>query len=191
MSEVFSKIVDKLSAYQFFNYFFPGVLFNCCVEQIMSYKIVPDAILYRVFVYYITGMILSRLGSTIIEPLYKKACFVVYAKYKNFLEASVNDSKLDILVLENNTYRTLIATFISLLLLFLIDQIQWLHDKYQHPISIAIYMFLLVLLFSLSFRKQTDFIRRKVHRDLRLTDSNEKESLKREQKQINIWDQIF
>lgn len=157
----------------------------------MSYKIAPDAILYRVFVYYITGMILSRLGSTIVEPLYKKACFVVYAKYKNFLDASANDSKLDILVLENNTYRTLIATFISLLLLFLIDQIQWLHDKYQHPISIAIYLFLLVLLFSLSFRKQTDFIRRKVHRDLRLTDSNEKESLKREQKQINIWDQIF
>lgn len=98
-------------------------------------------------------MILSRLGATIIEPLYKKICIVVYAKYKNFLDASANDSKLDILVLENNTYRTLITTFISLFFLFLIDQIQWLHGKYQHPVAIAIYLFIVVsinLLFSVS-----------------------------------------
>ena len=136
-----------------FNYFFPGIIFNLCVDQIMSFGITLDDILYKIFVYYITGMILSRLGATVIEPLYKKICIVVYTKYKNFLDASANDSKLDILVLENNTYRTLIATFISLFFLFLIDQIQWLHRKYQHPVAIAIYLFIVVsinLLFSVS-----------------------------------------
>lgn len=80
-----------------FNYFFPGIIFNLCVDQIMSFRITLDDILYKIFVYYITGMILSRLGATVIEPLYKKICIVVYAKYKNFLDASANDSKLDIL----------------------------------------------------------------------------------------------
>ena len=174
-----------------FNYFFPGIIFNLCVDQIMSIRITPDDILYKIFVYYITGMILSRLGATVIEPLYKKICIVVYAKYKNFLDASANDSKLDILVLENNTYRTLIATFISLFFLFLIDQIQWLHGKYQHPVAIAIYLLLLVLLFSLAFRKQTSFIRRRVHRNLHKEDYDELEGLKVEQKRINIWHQVF
>ena len=191
MVDILSKIVDKLSAYQLFNYFFPGIIFNLCVDQIMSFRITPDDILYKIFVYYITGMILCRLGSTVIEPLYKKICVVVYAKYINFLDASANDSKLDILVLENNTYRTLIATFISLFFLFLIDQIQWLHGKYQHPVAIAIYLLLLVLLFSLAFRKQTSFIRRRVHRNLHKEDYDELEGLKVEQKRINIWHQVF
>lgn len=110
---------------------------------------------------------------------------------KNFLDASANDSKLDILVLENNTYRTLITTFISLFFLFLIDQIQWLHGKYQHPVAIAIYLLLLVLIFSLAFRKQTSFIRRRVHRNLHKEDYDELEGLKIEQKRINIWHQFF
>ena len=118
MAETFSKLADRLSAYQLFNYLFPGIIFNMCVEQIMTFKIAPDNLLYKLFVCYLSGMVLSRIGSTIIAPIYMKMRIVVYAKYNHFLEASVNDSKLDILVLENNTYRTLIATFVCLLLLF-------------------------------------------------------------------------
>lgn len=191
MLEILSKIVDKLSAYQLFNYFFPGIIFNFCLEQIVSYRIAPNDILYRVFVYYLTGMIMSRLGSTIIEPLYKKIGIVIYAEYKKYLDASVNDSKLDILVLENNTYRTLIATFVSLFILFLIDQIEWFHGKYQHPIAILIYLLMLIFLFSSSFKKQTSFIRKKVHRNLNLKDEEESIKLKDKQKHIKIWSQIF
>lgn len=191
MGDLLSNLFEKLSAYQLLNYLFPGIVFNLCVDHIMSFSIAPDEILYRIIVYYITGMILSRIGSTIIEPLYKKVCIVVYAKYKNFLDASAKDSKLDILVLENNTYRTLLSIFISVFLLFIIDQIQWLHGKYEHPIAIIIYLLLLILLFSLSFRKQTDFIRRRVHRDLDKTDKDEIEKLKEEQKKINILNQIL
>ena len=108
-----------------------------------------------------------------------KMRIVVYAKYNHFLEASVNDSKLDILVLENNTYRTLIATFVCLLLLFLIDQIRWLHDKYQHPIAIIVYLSVLILIFSASFRKQTSFIRKRVHKKLMLKDEDEVDRLKK------------
>lgn len=191
MSDTLSKIVDKISAYQLFNYLFPGIIFHLCVEQIMSFKIAPDDILYRLFVYYITGMILSRIGSTIIEPLYKKLCIVVYAKYNHFLDASKGDSKLDILVLENNTYRTLIATFICLALLFLVDQIQWLHDKYHHPIAIALYLLFLIFLYSTAFRKQTAFIRKRVHRDLKIDDRKEVQGLKEGQKSVNVLKQIL
>lgn len=179
MAETFSKLADRLSTYQLFNYLFPGIIFNMCVEQIMTFKIAPDNLLYKLFVCYLSGMILSRIGSTIITPIYMKMRIVVYAKYNHFLEASVNDSKLDILVLENNTYRTLIATFVCLLLLFSIDQIRWLHDKYQHPIAIIVYLSVLILIFSASFRKQTSFIRKRVHKNLYLRDEDEVVRLKK------------
>lgn len=190
MADTISKIVDKISSYQLFNYFFPGVIFNFVVDQSMSFKIAPEDILYRIFIYYVTGMILSRIGSTIVEPIYKKICFVIYAKYKIFLDSEEKDLKINPLVLENNTYRTLIATFFSLFCLFLIDQIEWLHDKYQHPIAIISYLLFLILLFSLAYRKQTTYIRKRVHRDMQLKDDEEINKLKEEQKKINVWKQI-
>jgi predicted histidine transporter YuiF (NhaC family) len=189
--ESISRLIEKLSAYQLLNYVLSGVIFNCIVDETMSFTIAPDDILNRLIVYYITGMILSRIGSTFIEPVFKKLCVVVYAKYKNYLKASSSDKKLEVLVMENNTYRTLLTTFICLLIIYAIDQIQWLHDKYQHPIAILIYFILLIVVFSLSFRKQTEFIRKRVHRHLEIDDEEAVKELKAEQKKIKIRNSIL
>lgn len=191
MSNSLTKFVDKLSSYQLFNYLFPGIIFNYVVEQTMSFRIAQNDILYRFFVYYITGMVLSRIGSIIIEPIYKKWCWVVYAKYKNYLKAEEKDPKLNLLLLENNTYRTLIATFFCLLVLYGIDQIEWLHDKYDSNIATILYLGFFLFLFSVSFHKQTDFIRKRTHRNLELKDEEQVNELKDNQKKIRIWKQIL
>lgn len=113
MAEMITKIVEKISSYQLFNYFFPGIVFHFVVDQTMTFKIAPEDIMYKLFVYYITGMILSRIGSIIIEPIFKKLVWVIYARYTNYLDAQSKDSKIELLVLENNTYRTLVATFLG------------------------------------------------------------------------------
>lgn len=191
MIDAFSKVVDKLSSYQLFNYLLPGIIFNYGIEQITSFRFTPDDVLYKLFIYYVTGMILSRIGSTIIEPIYKKYCIVVYAGYKDYLEAAKDDSKLDILVMENNTYRTFVSTFIVMLLLYLLDQIEWFHDKYDSFTAIVIYLLLLIGLMTLSFRKQTSFVRSRTHNKLGKKDSDQIESLKAEQKKIKVWKFIF
>lgn len=191
MIDAFSKVVDKLSSYQLFNYLLPGIIFNYGIEQITSFSFTSDDILYKLFIYYISGMILSRIGSTIIEPIYKKYCIVVYAGYKDYLEAAEKDPKLDILVMENNTYRTLVSTFLVMLLLFLLDQIEWLRDKYDSIYATVIYLLLLISLMTLSFRKQTSFIRNRTHKKIGKKDSDQIESLKTEQKKIKVWEFIF
>lgn len=191
MIDAFSKVVDRLSSYQLFNYLLPGIIFNYGIEQITSFCFTPDDILYKLFIYYVSGMILSRIGSTIIEPIYKKFCIVVYAGYKDYLDAAEKDPKLDILVMENNTYRTLVSTFIVMLFLYLMDQIEWLHDKYDSFVAIVIYLLLLVGLMTLSFRKQTSFVRSRTHNNLGKKDSEQIESLKTEQKKIKVWKLIF
>lgn len=191
MTEAFTKIVDKLSAYQFFNYFFPGIIFNYGIEKITSFRIAPDDILYRIFVYYISGMILSRIGSTIIEPIYKKICFVVYARYSDFLKSSEKDSKIDILLMENNTYRTLISVFYVMLLFYLCDQIDCIRNNYDNVYIVVLNLLLLIGLMTLSFRKQTSFIRKRTHFHLGIKDMDQINELKKEQKKINIWKLIF
>lgn len=199
MSEITSKIIDKVSSYQLFNYLFPGIIFINGIECTTSIVYPSDNVLFRFLIYYIAGMVISRIGSTIIEPICKKLCIVVYASYSNFLKALKGtedgqikpDPKLDVLVMENNTYRTLIATFLLMLFVYGLDHFNWFHIFNNSNWSMFVYLPLLIALFLLSFRKQTTFVRSRTHSDLKLKDKEQVEELKKGQKKKKLWEQII
>lgn len=176
------KLLDKLSSYQLFNYLFPGIIFINLIDLLTSIQILYDRVEFIIFLYYIVGMILSRIGSVAIEPLYKGFCWVVFAGYKDYIEASKQDSKIDILSMENNTYRTLIATFVSLLVVYCLDLAQWFRDFNDSKYAVPVYVVLLIVLFSFSYRKQTSFVRRRVHHSVNKKDEDEIEDIKEKQK---------
>lgn len=182
MTNELSKLLDKVSSYQLFNYIFPGVLFIEGIEQSTSILFPSTNVWFRVFIYYISGMVLSRVGSLFIEPVYKRLCWVVYAKYGNYLKALEKDSKLDVLVMENNTYRTLVATFLLMLIIYILDKFSWFQTFNDSILSLLVYFGLLIFIFSVSFNKQTSFVRQRTHHDLGLKDSEELPILKEEQK---------
>lgn len=176
------KLLDKLSSYQLFNYLFPGIIFINLIDLLTSIQILYDRVEFIIFLYYIVGMILSRIGSVAIEPLYKGFCWVVFAGYKDYIEASKQDSKIDILSMENNTYRTLIATFVSLLVVYCLDLAQWFRDFNDSKYAVPVYVVLLIALFSFSYRKQTSFVRRRVHHSVNKKDEDEIEDIKKNKK---------
>ena len=65
--------------------------------------------LVAVFAYYFMGLVISRIGSLMIEPTLKKVGFLKSADYSKFVLASKTDNKLDVLSETNNMYRTLCA----------------------------------------------------------------------------------
>lgn len=199
MTDAISKLLDKVSSYQLFNYLFPGIIFIEGIEYTTRIVYPSDNLVFRFFIYYIAGMILSRIGSLFIEPIFKKLCWVVYASYGNFLKALNGtedetikpDLKLDVLVAENNTYRTLAATFFMMLIVYSFAQFEWF-DKFNNTSwSLYVYFALLIILFGLSFRKQTSFVRSRTHSDLKLKDKELIEGLKKDQKQVKLWKQII
>jgi hypothetical protein len=106
-------------------------------------------------------MVISRIGSIIIEPLYKKFKIVTFVEYKYFIKACETDPKIDILSETNNTYRTFIALF------FLIGVMKiyiYLSSKSQLLNSIApiISLLILLLLFSIAYKKQVNYIKNRV-----------------------------
>lgn len=182
MTEVLSNFIEKISSYQLFNYLFPGAIFIYGTEHVTSFSFGTDDFVYRFFILYAAGMIMSRVGSVIIERMYKCLCIVVYAEYPNFLKASKEDDKLNVLVMENNTYRTLVATFFSMLLCWGLDQSQCFSLFNASRWSTPLYLVLLGLLFSIAFRKQITFIRKRTHRLLAIDDEKEIKELKNKQK---------
>lgn len=151
------ELIDKLTSYNIFNYLFPGVLFAGFGSHYTQYAFILDNIVIGVFVYYFYGLVISRIGSLIIEPSLKKIKFVRFVPYPQFVAASKVDEKIEVLSETNNMYRSLISVFVCLLLTKTYSQIEiayvWISGYAQNIGIVA-----LLVLFVFSYRKQTEYI---------------------------------
>ena len=152
-----SEVLEKISSYNIFNYLFPGTLFVVLAKQLTSFDLSQENLLLAVCSYYFIGLVISRLGSLILEPLLKVVRFVSFADYSSFVSACQVDPKINTLLEVTNMYRTLCAVFIALLSLIVFE---WLvvefpiSEKYAAPAVICA----LLTLFLFSYKKQTKYI---------------------------------
>lgn len=155
------ELITKLSSYNLFNYFLPGIVFAHISAWFTSYSLLQNNLLLAAFLYYFIGLVISRFGSLAIEPLLKAINFLRFSRYEDFVTVSKKDSKLDIMSESNNTYRTILAMIVLLLLLrlyqFLETCLPWLPG-----VRLYVLLALLVILFLFSYRKQTSYIRKRV-----------------------------
>lgn len=156
------KFLDKISAYQFLNYMIPGTLFLVLVDVLGIYVLPLDNVLHMLFGGYCSGMVLSRIGSLLLEYYLKKWKFVVYAPYSDYKDAESKDSKVGVLSTENNMYRTFFSLFLTLLLLFGLNLIPCVKEFMHTPWMALIAIVLLTLLFLFAYRKQTSYVRQSV-----------------------------
>lgn len=179
MEEVIKSTVEKISSYDIFNNFFPGLIFCYIVEKFTRFSFNDGEIWERLFIYYFVGMIISRIGSIFVEKFLKsikiknkksktKEPFLMFAPYDDYIEASEKCSFINILNETNNIYRTVIAVFISAIGVKLYD---WLiydiivhYGTYGNNLAFIFICLLLIILFVYSYKKQTDYIKRRVEK---------------------------
>lgn len=156
-----SEFLEKLSSYNLFNYLFPGVVFCLLADEYFSYSLIQEDIIVGVFLYYFVGLVISRIGSLIIEPTLKKIGFVSFSEYEDFISASKTDPKIETLSEVNNMYRTVIALFFTLSLAAIYQAIQ---VKWPVVANYSLYIAILVLffMFLFSYKKQTSYIVKRV-----------------------------
>ena len=155
------ELLDKISSYNLFNYLLPGTLLVVILDKFMIYSFVQDNLAVDVFVYYFIGLVISRVGSLVIDPLLKKISFLRFAPYEEFVSASKKDSKIEILSEVNNMYRTLCSMFV-LILLFLVYRslvLRFSILKYGSPYTVV---FILLIMFLFSYRKQSEYITKRI-----------------------------
>jgi hypothetical protein len=103
------------------NYLLPGVLFAVIASKWTHYSFLGYEVVVAAFLYYFIGLVVSRVGSLIIEPLFRRTGFVKSADYRKFVAACKLDPKIELLSEANNTYRTLCSLLVSLLILKLFE----------------------------------------------------------------------
>jgi hypothetical protein len=151
-----TTVVDNV-----FNYLLPGIVFAALAGEITHYPIVQGNIVASGFLYYFVGLVASRFGSLIIEPVLKRLSFIQFADYKDFVGASSKDPKLEVLSEVNNTYRTLCSVFSLSLLLKLYVRIEGRFPFLKGWDSIVLVVLLLIM-FLFSYREQTSYIRKRI-----------------------------
>ena len=155
------EIFDKISSYNLFNYLLPGILFVVIAKEFTPYSFIQENLVIGAFVYYFIGLVISRFGSLIIEPVLKRVSFLKFADYADFVSASKKDLKIEIFSEVNNMYRTFSSTFILLLLLKLYESIEFIFPALKEG-NLYILIILLLIMFLYSYKKQTAYIIKRI-----------------------------
>lgn len=164
-------LLDKLSPYNLFNYLLPGVLFAAFGEAVSNFKLLHEDIIIGVFIYYFYGLVISRVGSVVVEPSLKWIKFLHFASYGDFVEASKSDQKLEVLSEANNMYRTLCTVFLVLIVLRFSEQL--LREQLEFTgYFITFGIGALFALFAFAYRKQTIYITRRISKTLAIGNSS-------------------
>lgn len=150
-------LLDKLTSYNLYNYLLPGIIFVVLLKELTSFSFVQENLVIGVFVYYFIGLIISRIGSLVIEPILKWTNFIKFGDYSRFVLVSKKDSKIETLSEVNNSYRTISSMFILLLALKFYETLVF-KFTIQESTSKLFLIILLLTLFLFSYRKQTKYI---------------------------------
>ena len=155
------EFLEKLAPYHFFNYLLPGTLFVILAEKFANYNLYQSDIFLGLLLYYFIGLAISRFGSLVFEPVLKKAGFIVFSEYEDFLDALKKDTKIEMLSEVNNMYRTLFTLFVLLILLKL-------YTIFEPTLKLTtgwsqfILIVALLVMFLFAYRKQSEYITNRV-----------------------------
>lgn len=152
------NIVDKISNYNLFNYLFPGIIYVTAVNHFTRMNLPTENLLEALFLCYFIGLAISRIGTLFVECLIRKVpCYPEEVPYEDFVEASKQDTLIDLLSSERNVYRTMISLGMVILLTIAFD----FFLKYFAISEIVVFIFLiivLIVLFIIAYIRQTKYI---------------------------------
>lgn len=160
------NILEKLSSYNILNNILPGVVFIFFWDKsfpTMKFALSEDNLISSIFLYYFFGMIISRAGSLFIEPAFKFVKIIRFEPYSRYLQARCIDEKIPELLETDNLFRTMIATFLFLLIIRVAHSFIF-YPGYILYKDIFMYIFLIfTIIFSLAYRKQTQYIVKRIN----------------------------
>jgi len=159
------QLFARISTYNIFNYLLPGILFAVIGDALTSYDLILENILIGVFVYYFFGLVISRLGSLVIEPPLRRFGFLTFSNYPDFVKASAKDQKIELLSEVNNMYRTLCSLVVILVGMKGYEYAEatgWVPSHLRwwllFPSLLALFLF--------AYRKQTAYVSKRVAANL-------------------------
>lgn len=161
------EVIKKASAYDLLNALIPGGALAFSLKFFGYLDIDATNALHLLALAYILGLVGSRVGSLVLEPIARNRNWIK-RDYESYIKAQKDDDRLLTLTTIANMYRTLAGSIVVLAVLALgslvsIDYRHWLYIGY----GIACF-----LLFFCGWVKQERYVARRVDINRKDTDDN-------------------
>lgn len=160
-------MLSQIATYHIFNCLVPGAIFVYLSRHLLSVSPVPSLVpgndvVTGLILSYFVGLILSKVGSLIIEPLLRYIEFIKYKPYRLYVEASGLDGKINTISEENNACCTYCSLCVSLIFLKIYEYMKPVFGNYA-KYEFVVILITLLFLFLFSYRKQTEYIRKRIN----------------------------
>ena len=150
MNDIINSLFNKLSAYQLLSLMLPGASLLGTLKFIFAIDIkVDENIWWFLLSSYVVGIILSRIGSLLIEEVFKKMGFIKGYNVGNYIAKRKEDDMVETLLSFANLYRSFCALSILMIIVTMVKGYGFC--DYWHYFLLEV---LLLLLFAFSFYKQ-------------------------------------
>ncbi len=156
------EILKKISTYNIFNYLLPGTIYIVLVTKFTDYNLVETNFFSMLVISYFIGLVISRLGSFLLEPALRKLKIVPVGEYSDFVMVSKADPKIELFSEISNMYRSLSTMCLCILTTFL----YWVISKgeiSQKNILLSILFIGLFVLFIASHSKQNSYLNKRIN----------------------------
>lgn len=107
------EIVKKVSAYDLLNALIPGMVLVFFLKIFNYLAIEESEAFFLLTLSYLLGLVASRVGSLIVEPMVMKVGWIRH-DYEHYVKAEKHDDKIIGLTTVSNMYRTLTGSVIVL-----------------------------------------------------------------------------
>lgn len=161
MDNTVTKFIEKISTYQILNYMIPGSVLCLLLKYLVGYNLLTFSVAENIVVVYFIGMVNSRLSSLVLKPVLKKIKIINEADHKEFICAEKADAKLTVLSDMNNSFRSIANAMLVLLLAYILKHVSVVETFVLENVNWIAIVSLLVL-FVLSYRKQTEYVKERV-----------------------------
>jgi NADH:ubiquinone oxidoreductase subunit 2 (subunit N) len=148
-------VIDKLSSYNLFNYLLPGFIFVFILKLTTGFfDWMEYNITVLIFIYF-TGLVISRIGSLIIEGILIALDKIKKIDTGELFEAMKDNLRIEIIYEAMNMYRTFSATFFVLMFFTMTDMILRAPAWDRRTIYLLLELALFIL-FLFAFKKQRE-----------------------------------
>lgn len=110
------ELLDRIGSYNLFNNLLPGAIFCYLADRYFDAALISGDVFVDFFVFYFVGLICSRFGSLVLENVLRKIGLIATIGYQDFLRREQADTKLQAILEARNSYRSLLACVILLIL---------------------------------------------------------------------------
>lgn len=155
------KFLESLSSFNIFTNLVPGVVLVFLMRSFTSVDLFQQDILFGLVVYYFIGMLVSRVGSLILEPIFKRFGMIQFADHAAYVRSSKSDTLVQILLETANTFRSMLAVSICFITVVFFDAARLKFgfiDKQLHWIvGLG-----LSILFAFAWIKQSSYVKKRI-----------------------------